>query len=62
MTQLNVAVDDIRQRVDELNKQVEAYLAEGLPFSFVADPASVGVGLMAPVARVTMPTTTGISP
>jgi len=61
-TPQDVATADMIQRVAELNRQVEAYRAEGLPFSFTADPAFVGIALMVPVARVTMPTTTGISP
>jgi hypothetical protein len=55
MTPPDVAIVEMRRLVDELNKQVEAYLAEGLPFSFVTDPADPGIGLLAPVARVTMP-------
>jgi len=55
MTPQDVATADMIQRVAELNRQVEAYRAEGLPFSFTADPAFVGIALMVPVARVTMP-------
>ena len=54
-TPQDVATADMLQLVAELNKRAIGYRAEGLPFSFTADPAFVGIALMVPVARVTMP-------
>lgn len=62
MTPIDVARADMEQRLRELNDATQKYRDEGLPFSFTADPAFVGIALMVPVARVTMPTTTGTQP
>ncbi len=55
MTSIEDAKDEMIRRCDELSKRARALRDEGLPFSFVTDPGTVGVGVLVPVARVTMP-------
>ncbi len=55
MTSIPDATADMLALVEALNKATEAYRAEGLLFSFTADPHFVGIALMVPVARVSVP-------
>jgi len=54
MTPIKDATEDMLKSVEELNAKSRKYRNEGLPFSFVADPAEDGVvGVQVPVGRFT---------
>jgi len=54
-TAIGPATLEMKRLVEQLNKKAAEFRAEGLLFSFTADPAFPGVALMSPVNRFTFP-------